>query len=177
MPLNSSWVGADSTIRPAYITLIRLVRPATTPMSWVTSSVAIPSRSREVVEQRQDLRLDRHVERGRRLVGEQHLRLAGQRDRDHHPLPQTTGQLVRIVPQTLLRTRQPDQLQHLERPLERLLLGGLAVQADRLGDLLADRLRRVQRRLAVLEDHRHLVAAHPAQLGFSQPDEFASRRP
>ena len=42
---NSSSVGAVSTRRPAYITLIRSVRPATTPMSWVTSNVAIPSRS------------------------------------------------------------------------------------------------------------------------------------
>ncbi len=46
MAVNSSVVGAVSTIRPAYITLIRVVRPATTPMSWVTSRVAMPSRSR-----------------------------------------------------------------------------------------------------------------------------------
>jgi hypothetical protein len=45
-PAKSRSVGAVSTIRPAYMTLIRSVRPATTPMSWVISSVAIPSRSR-----------------------------------------------------------------------------------------------------------------------------------
>ena len=51
----------------------------------------------EVVKQREDLRLDRHVERRGRLIGEQHLRLAGQRDGDHHPLPQPPGELVWVV--------------------------------------------------------------------------------
>ena len=45
MAVKISSVEADSTIRPAYMTLIRSVRPATTPMSWVTSSVAMPRRS------------------------------------------------------------------------------------------------------------------------------------
>ena len=130
----------------------------------------------KVVEQRQDLGLDRHVERGRRLVGEQYLRLAAERDRDHHALTKTSGELVRIIPQALLRPRQPDELQHLERALDCLLFGGPAVEAERFGDLLADRLGRVQRRLAVLEDHRDVVAANPAQLLFPHSDELAPVR-
>ena len=34
----------------------------------------------------QDLRLDRHVESGRRLVRDDHVGLVRQRDRDHHTL-------------------------------------------------------------------------------------------
>ena len=45
----------------------------------------------------EDLRLDRHVERRGRLVGEQELRVAGQRHRDHHALAHAAGELVRVV--------------------------------------------------------------------------------
>ena len=40
----------------------------------------------QVAHQVEDLRLDRHVERGRRLVGDEQLRLAGERHRDHDAL-------------------------------------------------------------------------------------------
>ncbi len=99
----------------------------------------------EVVEHLQDLRLDRHVQRRGGLVGEQHLRLAGQRDRDHDALTQATGELVRVVAEPLSGAGQTNQLQHLERAIERLLAVCAAVQPHRLGHLLADRLRRVQR--------------------------------
>ena len=41
----------------------------------------------QLAHQLEDLRLDGHVEGGRRLVGDQHLRVAGQRHRDHDALP------------------------------------------------------------------------------------------
>ena len=49
----------------------------------------------KVVEERQDLRLDGDVERRRRLVGDQQLRLVGERHRDHHALAHAAGELVR----------------------------------------------------------------------------------
>ena len=45
----------------------------------------------------------------------------------------------------------------------RLLLRDVAVEQDRLDELPADRVHRVQRRHRVLEDHRDLVAADLAQ--------------
>ena len=75
----------------------------------------------EIVEQREDLRLDRHVQSRCRLVGEQHFRLAGERDRDHHPLAQPARELVGVVAEPLARLGEPDQLEHLERSLARLL--------------------------------------------------------
>ena len=43
----------------------------------------------QVINQADDLRLDGHVQRGRRLVTDQDTRVAGQRDGDDHALPHT----------------------------------------------------------------------------------------
>ena len=69
----------------------------------------------QLVEQRQDLRLDGDVEGGRRLVGDQQQGVAREGDRDHHPLPHSARQLMRILAEALLRGRDLDQLEHLER--------------------------------------------------------------
>ena len=50
----------------------------------------------QVAHQVEDLGLDRHVERGRRLVGDEQLGLAGERHRDHHPLRHAARHLVRV---------------------------------------------------------------------------------
>ncbi len=112
----------------------------------------------QVPEQGEDLRLNGDVERGGRLVSDEQFGLVGQRHGDHHALPQATGQLVRVVAEPLLRPGQPDQVQHLDGPLERLGLARAAVQPDRLGHLIADGLGRVERAERILEDHRDLVA-------------------
>ena len=49
----------------------------------------------DLVQQPQDLRLDGHVERGHRLVGDQHVRLQRQRAGDADPLALAAGELVR----------------------------------------------------------------------------------
>ena len=41
----------------------------------------------QLAKQAKDLDLDRDIERGGRLIGDQDLRTAGQRDGDHDPLP------------------------------------------------------------------------------------------
>ena len=45
----------------------------------------------------QDLRLDRHVQRGRGLVGDEHRRVARERHRDHHALAHAARELVRVA--------------------------------------------------------------------------------
>ena len=97
--------GAVSTMRPAYITITRSHRPATTPRSWVIRTIAMPSSRLQPAEQLQDLRLHRDVERGRRLVGDQQVGLAQQRHRDHHPLAHAAGELVRVHVEAALRPR------------------------------------------------------------------------
>jgi hypothetical protein len=54
----------------------------------VTDAGRVP----DVGKQVQHLRLDRHVERGDRLIEDQHLRLGGERPGDRHPLPLPAGQ-------------------------------------------------------------------------------------
>ncbi len=66
----------------------------------------------------QDLRLHHHVERGRRLVGEQHLRVAGERHRDRRALAHAAGELVRDSGRRA-RREMPDQLEQLGRPRPR----------------------------------------------------------
>ena len=62
----------------------------------------------------EDLRLDRHVERGGRFVGDQHLRIAGQRHRDHHALAHPAGELVRVGVDALLRRRDADAAEQID---------------------------------------------------------------
>ena len=50
----------------------------------------------QLAHQVEDLRLDRDVERGRRLVGDEQLGLGGQRHGDHHPLRLAARELVRV---------------------------------------------------------------------------------
>ena len=72
----------------------------------------------EVTQLAQDLGLDRHVQRGRRLVGDQQLRRARERHRDHHALAHPARELVRVGPRALGRPWDPDPSQQLAPPLE-----------------------------------------------------------
>ena len=55
----------------------------------------------QLLQQLQDLRLDGDVERRGRLVGDQEVRLVGQRHGDHHPLALAAGKLVGIGAEAL----------------------------------------------------------------------------
>ena len=57
---------------------------------------------REPLEELEDLRLDRHVEGRRRLVGDQQLRLQRERHRDHHALAHAARELMRVGVDALL---------------------------------------------------------------------------
>ena len=124
------------------------------------------------VDQLQDLGLDGDVERGRRLVGDEELGLAGQRHRDHHPLAQATGELVGELLQALLGPGHADHAEHLLGTAHRLLAVPAAVDAQRLGDLVADRHGRVEGGHGVLEDDRDLVAADLAHVVVVERDDL-----
>ena len=60
----------------------------------------------ELLEQVQDLRLDRHVERGHRLVADDEVRLEDERPGDADALPLAARELVRVAPRVVrLRAR------------------------------------------------------------------------
>ena len=74
--------------------------------------------ARMSLHQLEHLRLDRDVERRRRLVGDQELGIAGERHGDHHALAHPAGELVRIGVDAARRVGDADeleQLQHLAR--------------------------------------------------------------
>ena len=123
------------------------------------------------LDQLEDLRLDGHVERGRRLVGDQQLRVVGQRHRDHRALAHAARELVRVGVGALARLGDADQREHLDRPVPRLRLRDVAVRAHALGDLRADLVEGVQRGQRVLEDHRDLVAADRAQVVLGRAEQ------
>ena len=127
-------------MRPAYITATRSAVSAITPMSWVMSITAAPWLRRQLLQNRDDLRLHRDVERGRRLVGDDQGRLGAERERDHDALAHAAGEFMRIAVDPLLGRGDADLAEPGDRPLPRLLsrVSGIMRQ-DRLGELVADR--------------------------------------
>ena len=127
-----------------------------------------PYSSAEPLHQIQDLCLDRHVERGCRLVGDDQLGIAAQRHGDHHALQHAAAELVRILPDPALRVRNADLLETPHRFLARCCAVHAKVQFQRLGQLAPDRENRVQRGHRLLIDHGDLLAADLADLGVGQ---------
>ena len=91
----------------------------------------------KVLEQVDDLRLDRDVERRDGLVGDDELRVDGQRPRDADALALAPGELVRIAVRVVrLQAHEPQQFADA-------LFGGSfrlrdAVDRERLADDVAD---------------------------------------
>ena len=115
-----------------------------------------PELALEVAQQVEDLRLDRHVERGDRLVGDDQLRLERERARDADALALAAGELVRVAV-VVLRV-EPDRVHQL---LDRALALALALVQPWMtngSEMIVPTVRaRVQRRVRVLEDHLHLA--------------------
>ncbi len=107
----------------------------------------------QFLQQRQNLGLHRHVERGGRLVGDQEVGTQRKRHGDHHALTLAAGKLVRIFAHGAFRVgnAHPRQQAHSLAPGR----SGLhPVGRHRLADLPSDGVDRVQMAERVLEDHR-----------------------
>ncbi len=115
-------------------------------------------------QQSQDLGLHGDVESGGGLVGHEQPRRACQSDGDDHPLAHASRELVRVGAEAFGRGRDADLRQEGQRRL--LRLGPVEVEMDleRLGDLVADPLDRVERCHRVLEDHGDLGSPEVAQV-------------
>ena len=118
----------------------------------------------EPLEQGNDLRLDRDVERRGRLVGDDQLRLAGERQGDHDPLPHAARELVRVLVEPLLGGGNAGFLEQPHGAPARLGGADRKVGLDRLDQLPADRVERIERGQRVLEDGADRAAAHPPHL-------------
>ena len=148
---------------PARIQHRHLVRqPVDDPEVMAHQQHRQPPPAPEIVEQREDLRLDRHIQRRGGLVQQQKVGLGRQRRRDADALLHAPRQLVRIIPHRLRRTRNAHLRQQRRRPRPRLGLRSAQMHDHRLRQLMADAERRVQRRGGVLE---HRADPPPAQRG------------
>ena len=129
----------------------------------------MPSSLLQLADQLEDLRLDRDVERRGRLVGDQELRRAGERHRDHHALAHAAGELVRIIVDPLLRGSAILTRRSISMARSRASLRlAPRCSAHGFGDLVADGQDRIERGHRLLEDHRDLVAADAAHLLVAQ---------
>ena len=124
----------------------------------------------------EDLRFDRDVEAGRRLVEDEEHRVLGERHRDDHALLHPARQLVRVAAHDPWRVGDLHRAQHLLRPLAGLG-GGHAGDREGLGDLVADADRRVQRAARVLVDHRHALRAQGAHVVVAHGEQVLARDP
>ena len=123
------------------------------------------------LEQVDDLRANRHVERRDRLVEDDQLRVERERPRDADALPLAAGELVREAVRVL--GREADRAQQLVDARRALLAAVAAVDAQRLGDDVADRHPRIERRVRILEDDLHL-APHLAHLAPAETGDVAA---
>ena len=114
-----------------------------------------------------DLCADADVERRNRLIGDDELRLQGERARNADALPLAPGKLVRVAGHSgFIHTHGAQKFSHAlpasiaaEAPADDLLM-----KNERLGNHVLDAVARVQRTERVLKDDLH-VAAKTAQLG------------
>src|SRR5712691_721564 len=122
-------------------------------------------------QQTQVLCLDGYIQRGRRLVGNDDVRLTGKRNGTHDTLLHTPAHLMRIVVNAPLRSRDPDLLQGLDRSLHQLPGTALAVDTERLDQLVADGKHRIQGGLGILEDHRDATPPYLTHLALALVEE------
>ncbi len=124
-------------------------------------------------EQVEDLALDGHVERGGRLVGDEQLRLAGERHGDHDALLLAARQLVRIGAQAPPRLGQADLGEQFLGARQGLPPAQPQVQGERLAELVGHAQHRVERAHRVLEHAGDVAAAQRAQRGRRRREQVA----
>ena len=130
----------------------------------------------EALDQRDDLRLHGDVERGGRLVGDDQFRLGADRQRDHDALAHAAGELVRVGVDPFLRRRDADLGQKIDGALARRGLRKAHVGPDRLDDLVADPVERIEAGQRILEDHADPFAPDAADFFLRQMIDPRSRQ-
>ena len=168
--------GPSSISSPAYSTPTRSHIFAMTARLWLMNSSEVSSCCAQPGDQVEHLGLDRRVQRRRRLVQDQQLRLGRERHRDHDSLRHAAGQLVRVPLHDPAGVGDLDLAQHCLGSLERLRPAEPGKLVD-LGDLPADPDRRVQRLAWLLVDHGHRTGPQLAQLGRVHRQRIAPGNP
>ena len=104
------------------------------------------------------------IERGGRLVGDQKLGLAGERNRDHDALAHASAELMGKFVDDAGRFREADAFEEGNGFVQGLAAVHVEVLQQDLNDLVADREHRMEGAHGLLEDHGDLAAADGADL-------------
>ena len=123
----------------------------------------------ELLEKIDDLRLDRNVQRGDRLIGDDEFRVHGQCPGDADPLALAAAELVGITIVVLFP--ETDLIEQFHHPLSLLLPLGDVVDLQPLADDLAHPHARIERGIRVLKDDLHLPA-HVAELALGERQDI-----
>ncbi len=164
-------------MRPAYITTTREATAET------IDEIVRDEQDRHVtlaallVEEPQDLRLHRDVERGRRLVGDQEVGIGAKRRGDHHALSETAGKLEGIGARALLRIGNANVAQQLDHSRVRRRRRQAAMLTQRFDDLRADPACRIEHLLRLLEHHADAPAADRVHRARRQGREILAVQP
>ena len=116
----------------------------------------------QVLHQLEDLRLDRHIERRGRLVGDQERGPAHQGHGDHGALAQPARKLERVCLECFRGIRKADQAQHFLGYAVGLALFLGEMQPKGFADLIAHRVQGRKRGHRLLKDDRNAPAANGA---------------
>ena len=155
--------GRVSMTRPRYITTTSSQRYSTTERSCAMNSMVRPKALLQVLDQIEHLRLHRHVERRDRLVGDDEVRLDGERAGDADALALAAGELVREAPRRARgRGRRARAARRSGRVAPRR--GPRRCDVEGLADDLVDAQARVEAGIRILEDDLHApaIGAHGA---------------
>src|SRR5262249_4740294 len=125
-------------------------------------------RALQLAQEVQILGLDRQVEAGGRLVGNEQPRLARDADSAHDALTHAARHLMWILEEARLRGWDSHCLQKLASSAPGVGAPCSLMHPDRLRNLIADGEERVERSHRGLEDHGYPLAAAAAhfRLGF-----------
>src|SRR5271170_1874948 len=119
-------------------------------------------------------RLAEQLERGRGFIGNEQLWIASERHGDHHSLPHTARELMRILPSAALRFRNSDEAQHFDSASPRSGSVDSLMQPQGLSNLVRHCEDRIQRSHRFLKDHRDLVAADSAHSRLAESQEIST---
>ena len=131
----------------------------------------------EIADERENLGLDRHVERGRRLVRDEDHRVAYEGGRDHDPLAHAARELVRKAPRPPFGVRHPHPLEHLDGMPARRPRRQAEMAASHLRDLLADRHHRIERGHRLLNNHPDVAPPDLAEVPDGKREEVVAPEP
>jgi hypothetical protein len=131
----------------------------------------------KTLQELQDLRLDSHIERGRRFVRDQQRGPARYGHGDHCPLQHSAAEGMRIVVHALLSALDSRELEQLDGSLPGGAAGHAFVPSKRLSDLFADCKGRIEALPGFLEHHPHFFAANPNERLLVQPYQLSALQP